>query len=72
MCMHTRATAPCSTQKDNIVLKQIKIDMPCYRVTGEGTKPIDPTVASYVLLYTLHQNPAASMLVKHSGNVQEQ
>ena len=30
--MHTRATAPCSTQLDNIVLKTDKIDIPHYRV----------------------------------------
>ena len=43
--MHTSATAPCSTQQGNIVLKQIKLDLPYYRVTGEVGTPIDPTVA---------------------------
>ena len=39
--MHTRATAPCCTQQDIIMLKQIEIDMP--RVTGEEGTPIDLT-----------------------------
>ena len=45
--MHTRATTPCNTQLDNIVLKQITIDMPCYWVTDEEGTPIDPILASY-------------------------
>ena len=57
MCMHTRMTASCSTQQGSIVLKQIKVDMPCYRVTGEEGTPVYLTVASYfgeqnIFLYT--------------------
>ena len=47
MCMHTgRQPHVYSTQQDNIVLKQIKIDMPYYRVRGEEATSIDRTVAS--------------------------